>query len=415
MRRAALLPCALMAAAASAANLGSLQRHVAQPQRTERTDCPYPWCDQTPRIYQLEAPGDPTMYLGDRISYERPSDWRHFTPMRDQVEELVTGFTSDRDKVTALADWLKHARASGIHQYDAWPPSIIDIWGFPAIQCEEASFLLTAMARLAGLPAMRFVTWNNGHAAVRVYADGEWLVADATPTEPDNSGPAHVYSADDTSVIPAFQERPLLTLDGVEVPNTKEHLASFTLSSNEAVDETSKLAEIGLSYGKIAFPVTNEFLYLDDRSGALGNSGTPDHRVAILYHIDAVDGSCLNDKQSWYADPITFLVPGVLWRTVDETGASSVGQFFPSGYIETILPTCGTWRVVYYFSASELNPSPDEFAYAEVSLLRDTDFAVIRPDMLQPVAGAGIDQFRTLVDTLRKLPSFEQLGGTPSP
>ncbi|HUK14721.1 MAG TPA: transglutaminase domain-containing protein [Thermoanaerobaculaceae bacterium] len=412
MRIAALLPCALLATAASAADLGVAQRHIGPPQRT---DCPSPWCDQTPRLYVLQGPNDPKQYLGDRISYERPSDWRHYAPMQEQVASLVTGFTSQRDQVAALADWLKHARTSGAHQYTTWPASIVDMWGFPAIQCEEASFLLTAMARLAGIPAMRFITWNNAHAAVRVFADGAWLVADATPTEPDNSTPARIYAPDDPSVIPAFQERPLLTLDNVPVPGSTAAVASFTLFSNEALNEPDKLAGIGLTYASIAFPVTNKFLYFDSQTNAITTTGTPAQRVAIMYHLEAADESCMNDRQSWYADPINFVVPSVMWRTIDNGQASTSGQFYPIGYIQTILPTCGTWRVVYSFSATDMNPAPSALAYADVSLLRETDFAVVRPDMLKPVEGADPERFRTLVEALQTVPTFEQLGGNANP
>jgi len=411
MRTIPLLASLLMAQTAVAANpvLPPARAHLSQPQRT---DCPYPWCEQTPQLYHLSAPGDPSEYLGDRISYERPSDWRDFAPLRDEVVELSSAESTDRDRALAIANWVKHAKVPGDHDYQSWPPTIIDIWGFPVIRCEEASFLLTAMLRLAGIPAMRFVTWNNAHAAVRAFVDGAWIVVDATPTEPDNSGPARVLAADDPSVIAAFQERPVLTLSDVVVPGSAAHVDSFTLFSYEPVDDSAKLASIGLAYGKVALPVTNEFLYYDPETRMLASDGPPEQRVTIIFHIDAVDGNCLNGRGAWYATPLNTIVPGPLWRTIDHAMAPSVGQFFPLGYIETILPTCGVWRITYAFSADALNAAPSSLAYADVRLGGPTDVDVIRPGMLEPVAGADLYAFRALVEALDKLPTFEQLGGT---
>jgi transglutaminase-like putative cysteine protease len=403
-----ILACTLAAAAAPAMPLRAVRRHLDPP---GRADCPPPWCEQAPTIHRLAAPEDPSMYLGDVISYERPSDWRDFAPLRDQVATLTDGLTSTLGKVTAIADWVKHSKVPGPHTYTSWPPSIIDVWGFRHGQCEEASFLLTAMLRLAGIPAMRFTTWNSEHAAVRAYVDGNWIVVDATPTTPDNSGPATVYNANDPAVVPAFQERPLTVLDNVEVPGTDTRVATFTLFSNEPIHEPATLSQIGLQYATVAFPVTNEPLYYDADTQLFVRHGQSDQRVTITYHIDAVDGSCLNDRQSWYATPIRHVQPGLLWRTIDPTQPPAIGTFYPLGYIETALPTCGAWRIVYALSNQDLDAPSAELAYEEFDLGGPNDFVLVRPELLQPAAGADMYCFRALVETLEKLPAFEQLGG----
>jgi len=408
MKGSFFLFCTLAVISAPAAELRQVRQNLG---RTQRKDCPSPWCEQVPTIHQLAAPEGPWVYLGDVISYERASDWRDFAPLRDRVSQLTDGLTSDLDKATAIADWVKQSKSPEPHAYVSWPPTIIDIWGFPDGQCEEASFLVTAMLRLAGIPAMRFTTWNSDHVAVRAYVDGRWVVVDATPTTPDNSGPARVYAPDDPSVVPAFQERPLMVLSDVEVPGTDTRVGTFTLFTDEPVDETGKLSQMGLQYGKVAFPVTNEFLYYDTEAHLFLADGRPDQRVAITYHIDAVDGSCLNNRQSWYASPISFIQPGLVWRTINSPGAPEVGAFYPLGYIETTLPTCGTWRIVYTLSNQNLDTPSLELAYEEFDLDSASDFAVIRPEMLQPAAGADTTCFRTLVEALESLPTFEQLGG----
>jgi len=47
-----------------------------------------------------------------------------------------------------------------------------------------------------------------------------------------------------------------------------------------------------------------------------------------------------------------------------------------------------------------------------VQLNNSTETVVVRPAMLEPVAGADLYTFQALVDALGKLPTFEQLGGT---
>ncbi len=398
----------LAAAPDSVAAPRKVTNHVA---RVGRTDCPPPWCEQVPTIHRLGAPDDPSLYLGDVISYEAPSDWRDFAPLRDKVSELTGGLTSDLGKVGAIADWVKHSKVSGPHAYATWPPTIIDIWGFPEGQCEEASFLLTAMLRLAAIPAMRFTTWNSDHAAVRAFADGQWVVVDATPTAPDNSGPATVYAPDDPSLVPAFQERPLLALSDVEVAGTDTRVAAFTLFADEPVAATAALATIGLQYGTVAFPVTNKFLYYDADTHVFASDGPPEQRVTIMYHIDAADGLCLNDRHSWYASPLSFVHPGLLWRTINAPDPPQVGLFYPIGYIQTGLPTCGTWRIVYTLSNQTLDTPSHELAYEEFRLDSASDFAVIRPESLQPADGADMASFQALVGVLEDLPTFEQLGG----
>ncbi len=404
----ALLVLSLAVTTGSVAAPREVTNHVA---RVARTDCPPPWCEQAPTIHRLGAPDDPSMYLGDVISYEAPSDWRDFAPLRDKVSELTDGLTSDLDKVTAIADWVKHSKVSAPQAYATWPPTIIDIWGFPDGQCEEASFLLTAMLRLAAIPAMRFTTWNSQHAAVRAFADGRWVVVDATPTAPDNSGPATVYARDDPSLVPAFQERPLQALSDVQLPGTEIRVAAYTLFADEPVDASATLAQIGLQYGTVAFPVTNKFLYYDAENRVFASDGPPEQRVAIMYRIEAVDGLCLNDRQSWYASPLSFVHPGLLWRTINSPDPPEVGLFYPIGYIETVLPTCGTWRIVYTLSNQNLDTPSLELAYEEFHLDSASDFVVIRPESLQPADGADMSAFAALVGALEDLPTFEQLGG----
>ena len=83
------------------------------------------------------------------------------------------------------------------------------------------------------------------------------------------------------------------------------------------------------------------------------------------------------------------------------------------GYIVTSLPPCGNFRVIYYFNNQDLNSPGDSqaLAYAEIQLLSGSDFVVVKPQDLQPLPGVDIYYFQALVETLSKLPTYEQLGG----
>lgn len=376
---------------------------------------PYPWCDQTPKLYKFIAPDDPSLYLGSLISSEKPSDWMHYSPIMAQVQELTAGLSADKDKVFAIADWLKHSKVPRMHIYTSLPASIIEIWSFPDGECEEASFLLTAMLRLAGIPAMRFSSWNEEHVATRAWVDGNWIVADATPTESDsNSSSARIYGPDDPSFIPGFQERPLWTLSGVAVPGTEnEKVDSFTLFSYEPILSKGAMQSIGLAYGGVAYPVTNAVLHYDEATGTILENGTPDQALVIQSVINAEDDRCLDRKSSWYSSPLDLIDPWLGWMTVDATLGSWQSDLFSVGYVETVLPTCGVWKIQYYWNNMGLNADGSQFAlaFAEFRLDSESDFVIIRPSSLQPADGADLYSFNKLVETLNKLPSYEELGG----
>jgi len=161
---------------------------------------------------------------------------------------------------------------------------------------------------------------------------GAWFVADATRSRRIPPTP-HVLFGRRLNAHPAFQERPLLTLDEVSVPkpvatSRLAHAVQTTKRSNES----SKLAGIGLSYGRVAFPVTNEFLYLGRRERHHDHQRKPDQRVRDpLPHRDAVDSSCLNDSDPGMQTRSAFSSRHTLEDDRCTAQASSVGQFLPLG------------------------------------------------------------------------------------
>ena len=445
-----------------------VRKHIIQ----QNLDYPSPWFDAIPRIYDVsDSSDDPKIYLGQPIRYEWQGE--EYPPeLYAKVDELTRGITSEYDKLVILANWVKHSKDAVNASYVLWPPSIADVWRSPSGDCDEAAFELGAMCRVAGIPAMNIDTWNRWHTAVRAYVDGRWVIADATPISlqdvsdsssvsntidiyrwnnsrdldylgdipvfrldknrgihtvqfqtgienarvMSNDGkPANIYEPNNPRFIAAFQERPLGTLRGVPIPGTDgQKVDYFTYFSYETVSgERNKYKAIGLDLAKLAFPVTNEFLYYNSDTH-LFTEDKSKQKVFIFYRIDGQDDLCLNNRGSWYTNSMRFISPGIFWRTVGYNRESSyVGMFYSRGYIVTSLPTCGNFRVIYSFSNMDLNSPGDlqALAYVEVQLLSNNGVTVVTPKDLRPMPGADNYYFEALVGVLSKLPTYEKLGG----
>lgn len=390
----------------------SVRKHIPT---QEQIDYSYPWFDPTPRIYDVStSPENPQLYLGELIRDEWQGE-EYPLELYVKVDELTQGLTSEYDKLVTLANWVKRSKVATNATYILRPPSIADVWRSPSGDCDEAVFELVAMCRVAGIPAMAFDTWNRWHTAVRAYIDGRWVIADATPTPTDNNtSSARIYEPDNPQVIAAFQERPVYTFRNVAIPGGG-FVDYFTLYSYEVIiGEREKYKNIGLDLAKVAFPVTNEFLYFDPATHIISTSGSVNQRISIRYRIDGQDDLCLNNRGSSYANSMRFITPGFHWRTVGYDRSSSwVMDVYMRGYVVTSLPTCGGFRVIYHLTNNDLNSPTDtqSLAYAEVQLFSGGDFVVVRPQDLQPMPGVDMYYFRALVETLQKLPTYEQLGG----
>jgi len=388
-----------------------VRKHLVQ----KDADYPYPWFNPVPRIYDVSAsPDDPQMYLGKPIRYEWQGE--EYPPeLLAKVDELTFGLTNDYAKLTTIADWVKHSKGYKRNFYTLWPPSVGDIWKSPTGVCEDSALELAAMLRSAGIPAMAFDSWNRWHTAVRAYVGGKWVIADATSEILDNSGPARIYEPGNPQFIAAFQERPLGTLRDVSIPGTDQKVDYLTFFSKETVsgEQDKYNAMGGLRLAKLAFPITNEFLYYDPVTRTFTKDRSK-QKIDIRYRIDGQDDLCLNDRGSAYANSLKFIVPGILWRTVGYNRESSyVSTLYPRGYIVTSLPTCGSFRVIYYFNNQDLNSPGDSqaLAYTEVQLYSEGGVTVVTPQDLQPLPGVDMYYFLVLVETLSKLPTYEQLGG----
>ena len=144
--------------------------------------CPYQIdkdCEP-PKTWDLIASNDSADYLGDTVAYASPSDWRHYQPMIDKVNEITKGFDNDFDKAKSIATWVMHSKQYGEEEETSvanqWG-SVIDIFNAKEGVCLDSSFLTTAMMRLAGIPARSVLL---AHAYNEVYINGKWMTIEAT-------------------------------------------------------------------------------------------------------------------------------------------------------------------------------------------------------------------------------------------
>ncbi len=391
-----------------------IRRHISV--IPQRADCPFPWCDSGVKIYDAVAPDNPNLYLGSLISFEKPSNWKNYPPLAGKVAELTNGLISQRDKIIAIANWVKTSKNYAYPNFNPWPPTIEDVYNSPIGVCNEAAFLVSAMLREAGIPAMPISTINRLHEVSRVWDGDEnhWIIVDAT-FGGASAGPAIIYEWDDYSLVAGFQERPIQTWNNVPIPQSVGGGKVNTLvnTQQEFISEPQKLARIGLGYVNFIFPVTNRFLYYDPVAKTLSYTGDSSQRVAIDYRIDSDDDLCLNNRQSWYSNNLGFIFVGPILRMIDAQYGSGIFTSWGNGYVKTILPSCGNWRISYYFTNLDLNTNASgdsqKLATAYAPFLNIGDTAIISPDMLQMEPGADPYYFNMLVSVLKKLPNYNQL------
>jgi hypothetical protein len=146
------------------------------------------------KTWDFIASDDPNDYLGNYIGYESPSDWKHYSPLINKVNELTAGLTDDRDKVVAISNWVIKSKeyqeeGSVANKYG----TIIDIFNADEGVCLDAAYLTTAMFRLAGIPARAVAPWKgSAHELTEFYIDGVWYYVDTTFSDSNVSFPVFI-------------------------------------------------------------------------------------------------------------------------------------------------------------------------------------------------------------------------------
>jgi hypothetical protein len=155
-------------------------------------------CGGVPKIWDMIASNDPEDYLGDIVYTIKSSDWKHYQPMIDKVNELTQGLTDNYDKAKSIANWVKNSRPylSGGVSVANQQGSVIEIFNENSGVCLDSAILLTGMLRLAGIPARSVQPgFGVGHQITEAYINNKWIGIDAT----FSSGNA--YFVDDLTTI----------------------------------------------------------------------------------------------------------------------------------------------------------------------------------------------------------------------
>lgn len=164
------------------------------------------------------ASNTPADYLGPVVSgFYFDDQWlTACQPLRQKVDELVSGKTTDSGKALAMANWVTRSGRYG----GAVSHSICDLFSARTGVCADAAALSTAMLRIAGVPARVVDPKTNSelgaHEYTAVFADGKWMAIDATfgggerrifePTAILNSLTYHKFDKPREIVIPGFND-----------------------------------------------------------------------------------------------------------------------------------------------------------------------------------------------------------------
>lgn len=357
--------------------------------------CDYPFCDLTPRIYDLTASNNPQEYIGNIIAWERPSDWKNYKPLVEKVGELTKGLTTNYDKMVAIYKWVRNT-----HPFDHSPANeygtVIDIFDSTTGVCLDHAILISAMLRIAGIPA-RMIGYAF-HAEAEAYIDGKWTITPGT-------GDYENVSSQLASYTPWVTIKPVGQFENVR-DKVSGTIYSRLYVYRRKIIEPDWAKTRGIKFGTVVYPVSAKTLYLDNDNEARNFYNRDFNLTWIGTWIEPTDKSCLE-----YANILDFedVVIGDLyyWGDVTTYGIFSDGGRKVSGYYKHKLPTC-KYRLHYnYHPTLDLNRTT-EVAYQDFEII-DGDTIKIEPSSLKKLAGISENNFNVLVQTLKELPPFEQL------
>ncbi|MFH0951232.1 MAG: CARDB domain-containing protein [bacterium] len=356
--------------------------------------CNYPFCDSANRTYDFVPLNDPKNYLGDRIASEPYSDWKNYDPLKNKVEELIKDKLTDKDKLIAIADWVKHSKTYGLPSPANEFKSIIEIYNSSTGNCLDSSYLLAAMLRLANVPARSLARATGTlHQLNDAYVNGQWVQVDATFGE----GEAWVQNIE----APEFEPFILYSLyqESSEIYNNvwsaigriniKESHIFKQMPADSIVAENH-----GVPFGGVIFPVNSAKTVFND-----GNIFSEDEKhgydpVWMHYNIVSLDESCLNSIGiTTYKGMIPFFYS---WF-VDDNNQRLTDSFRVTGYINAKQPKC-KYRLYYYYFQEMGN-----VAYYDFEIKSAQDIIKINPADIKKVPEADIATFNVLKKTLLEL------------
>lgn len=156
-------------------------------------------CKNKTCYLNLTASNDSNLYLNSYVSATTWSDWMHYAPLVNTVNQIVAGKNTTYDKALAIAIWVRASRPYGISPNTILSVansegSVIDIFKESAGVCLDAATLTVAMLRLAGIPARIISPSAVQHAYAEAYINGKWIGIDSTFSNVTNNGSNMIHN-----------------------------------------------------------------------------------------------------------------------------------------------------------------------------------------------------------------------------
>jgi len=193
-----------------------------------------------------------------------------------------------------------------------------------------------------------------------------------------------------------------------------DSVPGVTYVENHIFKEMHVVSELartkGIKYGYVIIPTNSKTLYHDEHKVHSQNSGSLES-VLITYRLKYLDSSCM---QAVGTSAILGIGPRFYRWSLESDGEPWTGVMHPTGYLETKLPAC-KYRIDYFYTYQGLNVDSLKLAYLDFEILSDNEVIMIDPDSLMMEPGANEHNYNLLVETMKSLPSYQNLGGQLNP
>lgn len=368
---------------------------------------PHPLFSSTPMIYDLRASNHPQDYLGNEIACELLSDWKHYRPITDRVNELTEGLTADYDKTVAIANWVKHSKeylSSGVSVANRFG-SVPDIFNADNGVCLDSSILTTAMLRLASIPTRSVYAMGTFHAYNEAYVGGKWTTVDAT----FGSGDAYIQGESEPSrpsilyTRYAYAENINLPFCQVSTEEDENWRWLYAFADNAYLYKRELVELPGIGYGTVILPLTSKTLYYDSATGELSSN---------------------ENKEAVWMTPLleNQVIPGFYYHAYTSAdwleGMRRTGEPKVTGYAVFKLPV-GNYRVYYGFTCTKSNISGfyETVAYVDFEI-SENKIVRILPENFKIATGglsgwvyseANPRCFNAFVEMIENLPAFDDV------
>ncbi len=396
-----------------------------------------------PQIWDMVASNNPNDYLSldNQIIFEKPSDWKNYAPLKNKVLELTNSLTTDEEKVQAIAKWVKSSKPYGHpspgQELESGFGSVIEIFDYPNGVCFDSSIIITAMIRLAGIPA-RSVLPAVGmmHEYNEVFINGKWVGLDATfgLGEPlfdlDSTGLPLIYVIDEG---PNLDSSEISTMGGAFIGTNikwyKSKRIPVSVGSRILIDaQKAEIPPVPNDMGELLIPITEDRAYCnmkDDGNCYLNRilNTVPNlpyvmpeqltKSLEILYHMDWWPGEFLmNPPSCWFStnnfacstyecrkteDSLKYLIPFQVsfYFTGYRNGERlRGGGYKKAGYTLEKLPS-GNYRVNCGFEYLK------SIAFKDIEIKKG-ERVVVSPDSLIKVDGITQNNFDVLITLLKQ-------------